>query len=71
MATLAVTYTAGSETGAALRELARQITAMSLAVPDRTPTGASTVVTFDNAPSTGNVSVQITAGPYQSSLFIA
>lgn len=71
MATLALTWTAGSETGASLRALSAAIEKMSQSVPDRLPTGASTVVTVDNAPATGNVSVQITAGPYQSGLFIA
>lgn len=33
-------------------------------MPDKNATGASTVVTFDNAPSTGVASVQVTAGPY-------
>lgn len=71
MATLAVTYTAGSETGAQIRELARQLVIIATSMPDRVPTGASTVLTFDNAPSTGNVSAQVTAGPYQTALFIA
>jgi hypothetical protein len=70
MATLAVTFTAGSETGALLRRLAKQIENAAAGVPDRVPTGASTVLTIDNAPATGNASVQITAGPYQSSLFL-
>lgn len=71
MATLAITFTAGSETGAALRRLSDNIRAAAANVPDRCPTGASTVLTIDNAPATGNVSVQITAGPYTSSLFLA
>lgn len=70
MATQALTWTAGSETGASLRALAAAIEKMASGVPDRVPTGASTVVTVDNGPATGNVSVQITAGPYQSPLFI-
>lgn len=71
MATLAITYTAGSETGALLRRLAKQIEKAAAGVPDSVPTGASTVLTIDNAPSNGKASVQLTAGPYQSSLFIA
>lgn len=68
MATLPITFTAGSDTGALLRRLAVQIQKMANDVPDKTSTGASTVVTIDNAPTGGNVSVQVTAGPYTSSL---
>lgn len=71
MATLAITYAAGSETGSAIRELARQLNVIAGSMPDRVSSGASTVLTFDNAPATGFVSAQITAGPYQTSLFIA
>ena len=70
MATLTLTLAAGSETGATLRKLANVIETMATAVPDRVPTGASTTVVFDNAPSTGSISVQITGGPYPSSLYI-
>lgn len=70
MSTLAVTWTAGSETGASLRALSAAIEKMAGDVPDRVPTGASTVLTIDNGPATGNVSVKLTAGPYQSALFI-
>ena len=69
MATLTITLAAGSETGALLRRLARQIEKAAIDVPDRVSTGASTVLTIDNAPSTGVASVQITAGPYTSSVF--
>lgn len=69
MATLAVTFTAGSETGALIRKLADTLERMSGDIPDRVSSGASTVLTIDNAPATGTVSVQITAGPYQTSLF--
>lgn len=71
MATLTITQTAGSEAGAILRRLANQIEKAAADVPDRVPTGASTVLTIDNAPATGTASVQITAGPYQSNLYIA
>jgi len=62
--------TATSETGALLRRLAKQIEKCAATVPDRTSTGASTVLTIDNAPSTGVASVQVTSGPYTSSLFL-
>lgn len=64
MATLAITFTAGTETGALLRRLAKAIEIQAAAVPDKVGSGASTVLTIDNAPATGNVSVQLTSGPY-------
>lgn len=71
MATLAITISAANaDAGALLRRLAKQIEKASYNVPDRVTTGASTVLTIDNAPATGNASVQITAGPYTSSLFL-
>lgn len=69
MATLAVTIAKGSQTGALLRRLAMQIERMANDVPDSVPTGADTVLTFDNAPANGVVGIQLTAGPYQSSSF--
>jgi hypothetical protein len=72
MATLAITITAGSETGAILRRLAKCIELQAAAVPDKVGSGASTVLTFDNAPATGVCSVQLTAGPYtNASVLIA
>lgn len=70
MATLTVTFAANSNAGAQIRRLSSRLAAIAAAVPDNPHTGASTVLTFDNAPATGTVSAQITAGPYQSSLFI-
>ena len=67
MATLAITFAAGSETGAQLRKLAANINRIAADVPDKVAGGASTVLTVDNAPATGPCSVQLTAGPYQSS----
>jgi hypothetical protein len=64
MATLTVTFTAGSNAGAQLRRLAKAIELQAAACPDQGGSGASTVLTVDNAPSSGTVSVQITAGPY-------
>jgi hypothetical protein len=71
MATLAITIAAGGNAGQTLRRLAFQLQQAAAGVPDVVPTGASTVLTIDNAPSAGSASVQITAGPYQSSLFVA
>ena len=70
MATVTVTWTAGSYVGAELRRLANRIEKMAASVPDYVPTGASTVLTVDNAPATGHVSVQLTAGPYTTSAYI-
>lgn len=62
MATLAITITANSQAGAQLRRLAAQIEKTAHLLGDN-PTGASTVLTIDNAPSGGVASVQLTAGP--------
>lgn len=71
MATLAVTITAANgDAGYILRRLGKQIELAAASMPDRVTTGASTVLTIDNSPSAGTVSVQITGGPYQSSLFV-
>lgn len=70
MATLAITVAAGANAGSILRRLAAQIENMSIAVPDQVSTGASTVITVDNAPGTGTCTVQITAGPYTSGLYV-
>lgn len=70
MATLTVTMAAGSNTGSTLRALAAAIERAAAGIPDVVPTGASTTVVFDNAPATGAVSVQVTGGPYTSSLYI-
>ena len=68
VATLALTFAAGSETGAALRKLAKEIEVIAALLPDRMPTGASTVLTVDNAPGSASnaVGVQLTAGPVTS-----
>lgn len=70
MATLAVTFAAGTEPGAALRRVASQLEQLAAQMPDRVSTGASTVLTIDNAPTNGTIGVQITAGPYQTSQLI-
>jgi hypothetical protein len=68
MATLAITIPANSETGAILRRLSRAIVRVSADIPDKVSSGASVVLTVDNSPSVGTASVQITSGPYPSSL---
>jgi hypothetical protein len=70
MATLAITIPKGSQTGAIIRRWALQLEKMANDIPDNVPTGADTVVTVDNAPAAGNLSVQVTAGPYPSQLFV-
>lgn len=71
MATLTITIAAGSYPGEVLRRLAKQIEQCAVVVPDSVSTGASSVLTIDNSPSAGTASVQITAGPYQSSKYYA
>lgn len=73
MATVTITIPANSASGGAGefgRGLARAIEQAFAGVPDKTSTGASTVLTIDNGPATGLASVQITAGPYQSAAVI-
>lgn len=66
MATLAITVPAGGNAGAVLRRLAKCIELQVAAMPDQVGSGASVVLTVDNAPATGVASVQVTAGPYQN-----
>lgn len=63
MATLTVTIAAGSNAGERLRYLAKQLEKAASVVPDNQSTGASTVLTLDNA----DPSIQITAGPFTNS----
>lgn len=70
MATLAVTIPAGGYAGSTLRKLGERIQEAAANVPDQVGTGASTVLTIDNAPATGVAGVQITAGPYTSASFL-
>jgi hypothetical protein len=67
MATLDITFTAGTQTGALLRRLAKAIELQAGNCPDVCGSGASSVLRFDNAPATGNVSVQLVSGPYATS----
>jgi hypothetical protein len=71
MATLTITYAAGSETGAALRKLAKNIEAIAANVPDKVAGGASTVLTITDSGTGGFATVQLTAGPYQSSALVS
>ena len=64
MATLTVTFTAGSNVGTQLRKLAGAFETVTANMPDVVSTGASTVCTITAPDSPGDVSVQITAGPY-------
>lgn len=59
IATLAITIAAGGEAGAVFRRLSEAICQAAGDLPDRNPTGASAVLTFDNSPSSGSVSVQV------------
>jgi hypothetical protein len=69
LATVTITLAAGTEQGALLRKLARKIDDLAATVPDRVSTGASTVLTIDNATTGGQFcSVQLTAGPYSGPL---
>lgn len=70
MATLAITIPAGSDAGQILRRLSFQIQQAASTVPDKTPTGASVVLTIDNAPANGIASVAV-SGPYTSATFFA
>lgn len=68
MASVTVTWTAGQEAGAGMRRLARQIEKAAANCPDKNSTGASVVLTIDNAlGSHAGVSV---AGPYVSGPFL-
>lgn len=62
MASVTVTWTAGQEAGAGLRRLAKQIEKAAGNVPDRNSSGASVVLTIDNALGS-HCGVAVT-GPY-------
>lgn len=65
MASVTVTWTAGQTAGSGIRGLANALNKIANDLPDANPTGASTVLTLDNATTSGEkCSVQITAGPY-------
>lgn len=62
MATLALTWTAGSQAGASLRELGNLIQKAATPLGDNNGSGASVVLTIDNAPSGGVASVVVSGG---------
>lgn len=70
MATLAITLAINTNAGAVLRRLASQIEKAAADVPDLNSSGASVVLTIDNAPGAGTATVQVTGGPYQSPLLV-
>jgi hypothetical protein len=71
MATVTISYAAGSETGAALRKLAKNIEKIAADVPDKVAGGAATVLTVTDSGTGGFCTVQLTAGPYQSSALVS
>lgn len=72
MASVTITVTAAQgEAGAIFRRLAHQIEHAAAMVPDRTPTGASVVLTIDNALGThAGVAVTQASGPYNSLTYL-
>jgi len=62
MATLAITIAAGGNAGAQLRTLGNLIQKAATPLGDTNPTGASVVLTIDNAPSGGTASVVVSGG---------
>lgn len=63
MASVTITVAISGEAGAQLRGLATAINKVASALPDKCASGASTVLTIDNAVGS-TAGVQITAGPY-------
>lgn len=75
MATLTLTIPANvgandhRNTGAELRRFAKQFEKAVAHVPDKVPSGASTVVTIDNG--AGNLaSIVVTSGPYAGTTYL-
>lgn len=66
MATLTVTIPNGTDTRAVLDRLVKQMRDIAYSVPNGV-TGGNTVITFNNAPATGLLSVQVTSGPSSAS----
>lgn len=62
MATLAITITAGGNAGAQLRMLGNLIQKAATPLGDTNGSGASVVLTIDNAPSGGVASVIVSGG---------
>jgi len=68
VASVTLTVAAGGDFGSQLRQLARAIEEVAMSVPDKVSTGASSVLTIDNAASGAALcSVQVTAGRYAGS----
>lgn len=67
MASVTITIAANANAGSVIRRMACQLEAIAAAMPDNPSTGASTVLTIDNAAGGGAGTVQVTAGPYQTS----
>lgn len=68
MATLSVTFAAGSQQGAQIRKLAQRIKEAAIAFPDNVPGQALTLV-IDNAPPNATASVQITSTGQSSAVY--
>jgi hypothetical protein len=62
MATITINLPA--DAGGFLRSLSKRIQELSFDIPDQTPTGAANVLTIDNNPGAGTLSVQVTSGAY-------
>lgn len=70
MATLNITIPVGGYAGSTIRALARSLEQIASNMPDQNSSGASVVLTVDNAPATGVASVALSAGPYTSNTHI-
>jgi hypothetical protein len=66
IATLTITLAVSTEAGAQLRGMAAALNKVASALPDKSATGASTVLTIDNGVGS-TCGLQITAGPYSGS----
>lgn len=65
MASITVTIPNGTNPRATLQRFSSQLRELSTTVPD-VVTGGATIITFDNAPVSGLLAVQITSGPHSS-----
>jgi hypothetical protein len=68
MATLTFTIAVNGQAGSRIRRLAKAIEEAASVLPDNNSSGASVVLTLDNAPSTGFASAQISGGPHTSAV---
>lgn len=60
MATLALTFTGGQD----LRRLSQKLEQLASGIPDILATGGTSQITFDSAPSSGTIGIQISSGPH-------